>query len=237
LILWSTERAAGGAASALETPGTWLAPGEERFAAGLRFPKRRRDWLLGRLAAKRLVQRFLAERGGEVLLTAITLEREPAGAPLVRVNDMAVPDIGPGQLSLTHSHGVAMAALSLTPGTRIGVDLEHVERRSPGFADDFLSDDERCRVRSASAGEARDRVVTTLWSAKEAAVKALGTGLSVDARRLQVTLGDEDEPWTPLTVTAPAAEPAVGAIVLDGSWRRLDDFVLTRVTAVPERKA
>lgn len=240
MIHWATASEADAAGAALETPEGWLAPSEAGFLAGLRFPKRRRDWLLGRLAAKRVVQSFLAGRGTEVPLAAIAIEREPSGAPLVRINGAPVPELGPGQLSLSHSHGVAVAALSPTPGTRIGVDLERIEPRAAGFVADFLSDDE-CR-QVARAGDSRDRVVTTLWSAKEAALKALGTGLDVDTRRVRVSLGDEAEPWRSLTVIAPAADRA--GVVLEGSSLPLAEFVLTYVTsstpmdpAFPERKA
>jgi 4'-phosphopantetheinyl transferase len=77
------------------------------------------------------------------------------------------------------------------------------------------------------AGDDRDMVVNLLWSAKESALKVLGTGLRRDTQTLEVTpAAPHGDGWGALTVRA------VEGTVFPGWWRREGRFLLTVATRV-----
>ncbi len=222
MIIWATQSARA-AAQTLANPTSFLAPEECDTLATLRFPKRRRDWLLGRLTLKRLVAHHTARRmRRELPLSQIIVERDPSGAPCIRGADSAFPA---GCVSLSHSCGVAVAALCDAPNQVVGVDLERIEQRHPSFASDFLSDEERITLLETTM--AHDLLVTTLWSAKEAAVKALRVGLAIDTRRLTCRIHVRKRGWASLEMVADRHDTLPGLEALTGAWRRYGDFVLT----------
>jgi phosphopantetheine--protein transferase-like protein len=63
---------------------------------------------------------------------------------------------------------------------RVGIDLEQIEERHPAFLDEWFSEDER----NLFAGDAA--LITTAWAAKEAVLKALGRGMALDPRQIEV---------------------------------------------------
>lgn len=213
----------------------WLSPLERDLLEQARGPKRRREWLLGRLAAKRLVQRELARATGAfVPARAISIERAADGAPVVRCQ-------GNGacaerwSLSLSHRAGFAWCALATAPGTRIGVDVELIEQRSPAFATDYFTAEEQ-QAAAVAPPERRDELWTAMWSAKESALKVLRLGLSVDARSVCCALrGDGQLGWSPLVARCCSDPPLLVELAfssettLGGSWRRHGPLVLTVV--------
>lgn len=86
------------------------------------------------------------------------------------------------QFNLSHAGGVALLAVSSQHP--VGVDVEPARRWSDpaGFARRFLSPVEAARVASLPA-RVQSVALTRLWTAKEAYVKALGTGLGATAAR------------------------------------------------------
>ncbi len=196
-------------ASADEVPphDGWLAPAERAALAGLRVPSRRRDWRLGRWAAKRAVAAVL----GQSPLDAIEVVAAPDGAPEIRLGGLPAPVA----VSLTHRSGLAVCLVA-GPGTAVGCDLELVEPRPPVFAADWFTRAELSQLEAAPAAR-RDLVVTLVWSAKESALKALREGLRLDTRDVHVRLGAcaGEEGWHPLTVTH-AGRPLAGWWRLDG---------------------
>ena len=77
-----------------------------------------------------------------------------------------------GAFSITHSHGFAVAALD-TQADYIGIDLEKIEHRIESWKTGFFHPDEL-----TGSG---DEFLTALWTQKEAVVKLLGTGLSINS--------------------------------------------------------
>lgn len=97
----------------------------------------------------------------------------------------------------------------------------------PAFPGDYFTLDELAIVAAAPA-ELRDTLVTAIWSAKEALLKALRLGLTVDTRRVACLPSVDDlaqarSGWAPLTISAPTLTPGA-----PHAWWRLDgDDVLT----------
>ncbi|MCZ7667962.1 MAG: 4'-phosphopantetheinyl transferase superfamily protein [Chloroflexi bacterium] len=65
--------------------------------------------------------------------------------------------------------------------------MERIASRSPEFVTDYFTKEEQVLVDRASA-DMRDVAVTAVWSAKEAALKALHLGLTVDTRAVTCLL-------------------------------------------------
>lgn len=148
-------------------PAGLLSPAEAEVLSGLRFPKRRRDWLAGRIAAKSAVGGWLRQRG--VVLSPERIEVLPAesGAPALRLPaGCPVPS-----LSISHDRFGGAAAADAEGGL-VGIDVESIEPRSPGFLETVAHESER-------PGLDDDAALTELWTAKEAVAKLLGTGLTV----------------------------------------------------------
>ncbi len=159
----------------------FLSPSERRTYDRLRFPKRRNEWLLGRWTAKQLLKRCL-NGYEELALTAISVGADPDGAPYLSVQGEGRL---PASLSISHRGGRAVCALSPALSPAIGVDLERVEPRSSAFVEDFFTSEEAARV-WAYPVERRDTLVTAIWSAKEAVLKAFREGLRIDTRAVEV---------------------------------------------------
>lgn len=210
--------------------GTWLTAREASRAAGMRFTKRRTEYLLRRWVGKQAVAAAAGLSGEPDSLSRIEVANRRSGAPYVLVDGEPLGL----DISLTDRAGWAVCVVGADL-SRVGCDLEIVEPRSNGFLADFLTPAEQEYV-AALPVEQRDAAANLLWSAKESALKVLRTGLRRDTRSVQVEItgaDDAHEGWAELAVA-----PAEGG-VLPGWWRRDGVFVLTVTSdqplAVPTR--
>jgi 4'-phosphopantetheinyl transferase len=203
---------------ALPTEQQWLAPAEAAILAGLRYTKRRTEFLLRRLVTKHAVASVTGRPTDPATLAGIEVRNAPSGAPYVCI-DGAPIEVG---VSISDRAGWAVCVTSPTDSLAVGCDLELVEPRSPGFVCDFFTTMEQRLVGSCVAGDERDAVANLIWSAKESALKVLGTGLRRDTQTLEVTpAAPRDDGWGALTVRA------VEGTVFPGWWRREGQFLLT----------
>lgn len=198
-----------------------LSPAEAANFSALIVPKRRSDWLLGRITAKQLVAEYLGRMDNAPSLKDIVIATDADGAPYASLHGVRLP----GSLSISHSHATAFCALLDEPGATVGADIEYVEARDPAFLSDFFTAREQA---AALAWQEPHTATTLLWSAKEAVLKALREGLRIDTRQVQIALptvlGAE---WTQFEVTL---QPSL-AERFPGAWvgwaSRQGDFVLT----------
>jgi len=161
------------------------------------FPveKRKREFLLGRVALRTL----LAERLGD----------DPSAIRLHVTDDGAVelPN-APYFVSIAHSGDQAVAAVS---PDRVGVDLEHIRPVEDGVVDFVLGADEQNVLDTLPM--TRDRAFILCWTLKEATLKALHTGflrspktvhliIDADNQQATATAGDGSE-WTLVYEPAP----------------------------------
>ena len=151
-----------------EVDESWFTAEELRTAASFRLEKRRREWKLGRMAAKQLA----LQRG---------LAADPRDVIVVR------PNVLPFHVSLSHSAPYAGAAIDMHP---IGLDVQTVRRFSEGTAHLFLTDEETERMASCATA---DRILH-FWAAKEAAWKRLG-GAVETLKRVPLRLEDAGHDW------------------------------------------
>jgi len=150
-----------------------LTPSEREVFERLAVDKRKHDWLAGRIAGKRAVQK---ETG--LPFQRIEIRVEESGRPRVFVGG-AGSEI---HLSITHSGDFAAAIADRSP---IGLDLEKIERRDRSFEDLVLTADDRAKL-DGITGDARDERLTLLWCEKEAYAKLIGDGLRIPFTELVV---------------------------------------------------
>ncbi len=208
----------------------WLGASELAALDHLTLVKRRSEWRLGRFTAKAAAAAFLKVETGRIEVVA-----SPGGAPVAML-DGARAEL---ELSLSHRAGRALAVVA-PPGPAVGCDIELVEPRSDAFIRQWFADGERAMVEAAAPDE-RPWLANLIWSAKEAATKAIGEGLRLDVVRARVTLGPGEaapgaDRWRPLCVRWGED----GATVQHGWFRREPDWVITVVgenasTAPPRR--
>jgi 4'-phosphopantetheinyl transferase EntD len=147
-----------------------LSPRERETLQTLALEKRRRDWVAGRLAAKRAV-RFACRTAGEPAPdhAAIDIRNEADGAPAFTVQRL--PWLSDRfNLSIAHSDGAAVAAMAETATTgRVGVDLEVTKPLDLALVRRVLNAHELARLDDSCSPPPAPLV---LWTAKEAAMKA-----------------------------------------------------------------
>jgi phosphopantetheine--protein transferase-like protein len=151
-----------------------LTEGERSSIAARGTPKRQEDRLLGRLAAKRAVSQLT---GLDPL--AFEIANHESGEPYVQsANGEAMP-----RISISHRSGEAVAVA--TNNGRAGIDLEVVEARDSSFAETWFRPSER----QLCSGDPRQE--STVWAVKEAVLKALGAGMRLDPREVEVLCIDD----------------------------------------------
>jgi phosphopantetheinyl transferase len=161
----------------------YLAAGE-RGRYDTHNPRGRHAWLLGRIAAKDAVRQWLWDQGAGPLYPAqFVIDNEETGRPTVA----GLPD-GYG-ISIAHSgeFAVAMVGQIDADGNGAGIDVEAIVERTADFEATACSQGERALLDQYAAEHgSRLECLTRFWVAKEAAAKALGTGLEGRPRRFEV---------------------------------------------------
>ncbi|MEV4636170.1 beta-ketoacyl synthase N-terminal-like domain-containing protein [Actinoplanes sp. NPDC049548] len=175
--------------------------GGEAAAEYERMPAAKRNpWMLGRIAAKDAV-RFRQWDAGhtDVYPIELTVRNEPSGRPYVELR----PGRGLVECAVSIAHtaevGVAIAGPA---GAEVGIDVVEIVPRDESTLRYALTDAERAQLTD-------DRSFARLWAAKEAAGKALGTGLDGAPRRFVVSLAD--------------GTVSVGDRVLRVAWREIEN--------------
>jgi 4'-phosphopantetheinyl transferase len=136
---------------------------------------------MGRFVFAKHRHQYLVRRG----LLRYTLSRYVAMTPpkhwTFSTNPWGKPSIvaprRPLDFNLSHTDG--MVVLAVTSGTEVGIDVEQIDRRIDlEIADHFFSRCEVTDLRSLPPVDQQARFLT-LWTLKEAYIKACGQGLSV----------------------------------------------------------
>jgi phosphopantetheinyl transferase len=134
---------------------------EQARAARFRIESAREEYLLGRLLLRGILAEYLGAEPGP-------LAYGPFGKPALPGSNL--------EFNLSHSHGRLLVAVCAD--TPVGIDIEHVD---PGIDPVSLA---RTGLPAADLDallalppEARHELFYRLWTRREAALKALGTGL------------------------------------------------------------
>lgn len=148
-------------------------------------------------------ERFTVEHPRRVFITARAALRRVLGRHLgcdpasltFKLGPHGKPELDPpSPLKFNLSHSGNTIAIALTEGLELGVDVEELHRDTPTqrLARRFFSEREAHAVEVAENDE-RNRVFFHCWTAKEAVLKATGSGLTVPVREVEVD-PDPDAP-------------------------------------------
>jgi len=156
-------------------------------------------------------QRFIAFRVLARRLLAAYVGQDPATISFL---------YGPhGKPALDHprapafnaAHSADLVVLAVTRAERVGVDLELLRPmpRAAALAARFFTPAEHAFV-AALAGPQRDRSFFHCWTCKEAVLKAIGTGLNLPPRQVEVT-PDPEQPSRVLAI--PDGDPTCWSLL------------------------
>ena len=150
-------------------------PNAEEFLTGFEMQqyqhfaveKRAEEWLAGRYATKKLATEFF-----NLPLKKLQVKNAKNGIPVLQAE-------GGNHLTISISHrgDYAAAAISLT-GDLIGIDVEKIEPRPQGWAEQYFTKDELIAD--------DDAYLTEMWAKKEAVLKLLGLGLTVPTTQIKI---------------------------------------------------
>ncbi len=177
----------------------YLTEWEHSYLESLKIPKRRLDFLAGRMAGKRAVKRQLASSSGRAQANSlrfndIEIKRTVTGRPVVFIKDGSSEN-GSSDfwVSISHTSGVAASLVCRKKECRgIGIDIEIIERRDNSLLDVAFISEEVKRLRAIAAkengrGEARFiEEISRAWSIKEAVMKSMGVGVNIDLKDIEI---------------------------------------------------
>jgi 4'-phosphopantetheinyl transferase len=141
-----------------------LSTQERERADKFRFERHRRRFVAGRGELRRLLSRYLGLSPWEV-----ALEYGSDGKPFCTIQ--------PPERSICFnlSHTENAAALAISSGFEVGIDVENVRPIEEGMPLEVFSIRERAQFTALPDAE-RQKVFFESWARKEACLKALGTG-------------------------------------------------------------
>lgn len=161
--------------SASERCESFLHPNELAYLRSLEFDRRKRSFLLGRLAAKQALARYLE---GAIDPAAIEIVPGVFQQPVVRAGS-----IGPVGVSLAHSQRVA-CAVAYSELHPLAIDVEDPLPSRDDVIKTQLDPEELDRA--AAAWPAGPSHCTMIWTAKEALSKILRCGMTCPFELLAV---------------------------------------------------
>jgi len=147
---------------------------------------RKLQWLLGRIAAKDAVRRYLRERHGLRLGAAdVLIHADEHGRPYAAgFWQESVPESL--SVSLTHSGSRAAAVAGDSRFGELGIDMEHVYELSETFLQAAFTAEELAHLDDTT--DNRNEWALRAWCAKEALGKAYGWGITVDPRSIRCSI-------------------------------------------------
>jgi 4'-phosphopantetheinyl transferase len=216
-IAWLRDQAAT-ARTAIEA--RHLSAEEAAYAAGLRVPKRRFEWIAGRLAVKHGVRAYRRRHGGALTRTREVRVRAIEGGLRAGKPRLDGPLETRMEIGLSHSADFAIAAC----GPRaIGIDLELSRTMSPVLTGLLAADGGADRLAAMPS--------SLRWACKESVLKYFGFGLRVDTREVALTRWRADGrfAWTAGPVLRGHEPAAAEAWRLDSWAGQIDGYSLALV--------
>jgi phosphopantetheinyl transferase len=142
----------------------FLSAEEQDYLHGLRYPKRRQEWLGGRLAAKRALLYPVSPETFSDLAPRLSILPDAQGKPCPQGTDKA--------LAISHSCGYALA-LAVTGRRGCGVDLQKISPKISRVVERFAQVHELALLIEQLPCQSMESRLTMLWVAKEALKKSM----------------------------------------------------------------
>jgi acyl transferase domain-containing protein/phosphopantetheinyl transferase len=172
----------------LEWAARWLLHSSEMSSFWKASSKdQRRQIVASRAAAKDAARVWWARKYGTPMPhpAEFCIGHDALGRPYLE------PDCDPllPQISIAHTKAGAVAIAADVP---VGVDLEEAARDTRPILPEFATGDECIRINQLAEAYPREAFETRLWCAKEAAAKALGTGMQGRPKDLEAIECDDE---------------------------------------------
>lgn len=154
----------------------WLSPEEQMRSGRYLHAGSRRRFTLCRAALRAVLCHRLGCDSQR-----LTFGTSRHGKPFARVDEM------PESIGFNVSHGRSHGLIAVAPRGRLGVDIEERRARDDleDLADAVLGPNEK-REFSRLRGRPRTQFFFRMWTLKEALIKALGMGFSLDPAEFEV---------------------------------------------------
>jgi len=168
---------------------TNLTDKERAQADSFRIDRPRRQFAYTRGALRTLLGRYLSERPGSIEFALEALAKPKLASKYNATG-----------LRFNVSHSGELALIAITLGCDVGVDVEHSRmiRKLEELAQRYFHRGEIARV-LATPAEIRNEVFLRCWTAKEAVLKAYGTGIAGCLAAFEVPLGQSSSGWVDLS--------------------------------------
>jgi 4'-phosphopantetheinyl transferase len=165
-----------------------LSADESQRAAEFQVDGPRRQYIVTRAALRTLLGKYLDQRP-----ESICFRIGPQGKPQLVGEEAAA------ELKFNVSHSGDLALIVVTLGAEVGVDVEQVRNVShlEQIAKRYFHPEEAAEVLSAQPA-ARGQAFFRCWTAKEAVLKAVGSGLSGRLDTFRVPTTEHEPCWIDL---------------------------------------
>ena len=150
----------------------FLKESEQAFYNGLKIPKKRTEWLAGRIAAKLALSHTL-----KLPLTSFEIVKDENRSPHVLINNSQT------DVSISHSNGIALAIA----GDHT-IDIEVISSREKSFVEEAFSKEE---IEALKIDIKDAEHITKLWTVKEAHLKRMRIGLKTDLHNVKITFNKD----------------------------------------------
>ncbi|MBN2401701.1 MAG: 4'-phosphopantetheinyl transferase superfamily protein [Spirochaetes bacterium] len=180
----------------------FLTEWEHSYIHDLKIPKRKMDFLCGRLAGKRAVRRHLVKNSHSSMNAGtdhppfkdIEIRKTVTGRPVVFVKDGSSKNgTSDYYVSISHTEGVAASLVSNKMDCKgIGIDIEKIEERDKSLFNVAFTDLEieklkhRIFNQNGKSNRLLDEEIARYWSIKEAVMKSMGVGVNIDLKNIEV---------------------------------------------------
>jgi phosphopantetheine--protein transferase-like protein len=185
----------------------FLSEWEYSYIHGLKIQKRKMDFLCGRLAGKRAIRRHLIKNYHSSMnigiehppFKDIEIKRTVTGRPAVFIKngasgkDASRNGTSDYYVSISHTEGVAASLVSNKMDCKgIGIDIEKIEERDSSLFNVAFTDfeiDSLMKKVSRLNGDGNKLLteeIARYWSIKEAIMKAMGVGVNIDLKDIEV---------------------------------------------------
>lgn len=138
-------------------------------------PRRKRQWLSGRVAVKDAIRNHLWSRKGhyDFWPKEITIENDDLGKPIASAH---ISDTYKEQLSISLAHKDRFS-VAIAGERAVGIDIEVIEPRDESIIELAMTQEEAKTMYTCTLDCEVDELITRIWAAKEAVAKLQGTGL------------------------------------------------------------
>ena len=224
-----------------------LSPDEAERAARFRFERDRRRFIAGRGTLRAVLARYLSAdpaelrfrygpQGKPALDPGLLRDPDPrpASDPVAATAPIAAADSSGGPLTFNLAHSGGRTLIAVARRRRIGVDIEAIrpEVAREKIAGRFFSHAEIDYLRSLPESE-HTEAFFTIWTLKEAYIKAIGGGLTIPLDRFTVSPSQGEASAAVIAADDPEASARwslqrlfpgpgyAGALAVEGPIRRL----------------